>query len=181
MSAGRPRKSGERMKFLRPLKSGFAGIARLSGRMARRDFWLFAAMALATLVLIGLLDWFLFGHFGVVLDLGFWTMGPLGQVFAIFGLWALGTAAVRRLHDTGRGVMTALAPLAGGALIFGLGALLFTYPQFRFLPSVSYFYHNLLLGYALAAMALLMLVWLLARPATLGPNRFGPDPREVKG
>lgn len=167
------------MKPLRPLKVGFAGSFRLSGRMGRGDFWLFVATALTTLVLIGLLDGFLFGPLGAAVDLGFWSMGPLGQVFAIFGLWALCTAAVRRLHDTGRGVMIALMPLAGGGLIFGLGALVFT--QIRLSPGLSYFHHNLLLGYALAAMALLMLVWLLARPATLGPNRFGPDPREVKG
>lgn len=167
------------MTLLRPLVAGFAGTFRPSGRMGRADFWRFVALAFAAFALFGFLDRVLFGSFGADISLGLWVFGPLAASFAVFGTLALLSAAIRRLHDTGQSSLAVLKPLVGAALIFGLGALGFT--QHRPLSGLSYFHHNLLLGYALAAVVLLAWVWLLARPATLGPNRFGSDPHEVIG
>ena len=159
------------------LKAGFSKTFRPSGRMGRAAFWRFLFSLLLTLVLLGYLDLILFGTLGVYVDMDFWAIGPLANVFGVFGLFALTSAAIRRLHDQGRSAWLGLLPPLVALPIMAFGAFFFMH--IRSFAGLGYFHLNLLLGYALAALTLLALVWLLARPGQLGPNRFGPDPHEV--
>ena len=152
----------------------FAKYAVFSGRATRPEYWWFQLFQLImVLCLFGL---FLSGLTGG-LERGIVTGMATLVLFAFFVLACLLpnlAVCVRRLHDSNRSAWWLLLWLPGvltqitGASLPGLG--LHSTSMLADLASTT------LLGWAGRACSLAML-GLMALPGTLGPNRFGPDPR----
>lgn len=87
----------------------------------------------------------------------------------------LAAATARRLHDGGRSGLWGLLPLP--FLIGGLGLMSRLFAGLRSLPDLPMELFGLSFAVNLIYLATLgILVFLLARPSDLGPNRHGPQP-----
>ena len=162
------------MGLIEAIKTGLRKSFQFSGRTTRTEFWWFAPLGFAASIAIGsLLNW------DAIKFVGIWQVGA-----AVITSFPLFVAMSRRLHDTDRHGSYLLVPIfVNVILIFGLfsSSRLFNEP-----PS----------GEAVEALQLLqpeitILVWLscvasfvillvmLCRPSSPGPNRYGPNPLEV--
>jgi len=128
------------------------------GRATRRQFWVFAAICFAALVLLVPVD-------EAVAPFANVPVGVPSLVFMLPLVCPVLAIAVRRLHDADlSGWWTALpvapTPISITADLAGVRAPL-------------WFLFDLVLPW----LAVVALVALLRRPGTLGPNQYGPDPK----
>ncbi len=149
----------------------------LRGRLGRRGFWLYLAIALPLLAVLLVAFW----AYSLSLPGAYENGGPtpfpsdpLGIVLAVvfFGLLGLiliagACVAVRRLHDRDKAWWWLLLVIALNSL-FGWGAYLADTGVNAALGSVLRLGSAGLLLWAFTELALLR--------GTSGPNRFGPDP-----
>lgn len=98
------------------------------------------------------------------------------RVIVLATVVLLAAAVTRRLHDTGRSALLALAPLPflATGLIFlpGLVERMTEAPEANIIPFVLVSLNNLV-----SLVALVTLLFLLIGSSTEGPNRHGPAPR----
>jgi uncharacterized membrane protein YhaH (DUF805 family) len=100
--------------------------------------------------------------------------GVSGALFVVM----LAASVVRRLHDTGRSGLWGLMPVP--FLAIGIAAFARIRSSFHSAEDLLDAYFPLLMANNFAYLALLgLLIYLLARPGSRGPNRFGPHPREA--
>ena len=142
------------MEFQEAVKSGFDNLTNFEGRATRSEFWWFwAAIAVPA----------------IILSMIFSSFIPL--VGALIGLAATGlafSAAVRRLHDSGRPGMW-MVP-------FVVVTSLFTLMTFIALFSGAWVL-ALLASYVGAVIQLvvgLVVLYFLVGSGDVGPNRYGP-------
>ena len=145
------------MELREAVKSGFDNLTNLEGRATRSEFWWFwAAIAVP----------------GIILSSVFSSFVPF--LGALIGLAATGlalSAAVRRLHDSGRPglwllpfvIVTALLTLVSFIALFS-GAWLLAL-------LVSY------LGAFIQLIVGVVVLYFLVQPSESGPNLYGP-PRQ---
>ena len=153
--------------MLLPLKR----YADFSGRSRRKEYWMFALflfliyMALMVLMIAVGAGAFLAMAGGSGAGAGALGAGSIA-VFGLFGVFVLAiiipsiAVAVRRLHDTDRSGWWVLAPLAPNVLaaVFGDGVI------------------ATVMSLAALGLSIALLVF-YCLPGTVGPNRFGSDPK----
>lgn len=99
-----------RMSILDAITAAFGKYVDISGRAARREYWLFVLFLLVANIAT------------LLLDLGVWRsldFTPFNALFAFLTIVPSFTAAIRRLHDTGRSgwwLLILLVPLVGAVL-----------------------------------------------------------------
>ncbi len=159
-------------------------LLRFSGRDRRGTFWRYvlvlyvAHMALSMLVMVPVM----------ISTIGRAGREPPTAMFETFFLFAaisgalfvamLAAAVVRRLHDTGRSGLWGLMPVP--FLTIGIAAFARMGSSFHSGENSLDANFPLLMANNFAYLAVLgLLIYLLARPGSRGPNRFGPDPREA--
>ena len=142
------------MEFQEAVKSGFDNLTNFEGRATRSEFWSFwAAIAVPA----------------IILSMIFASFVPL--VGSLIGLAATGlalSAAVRRLHDSGRPGMWMVPFVAVTSLL----ALLSFIALFSGALVLA-----LLAGYVGALIQLivgLVVLYFLVGSGDVGPNRYGP-------
>ena len=158
------------MTFLKATKTGFRKYFVMSGRASRSEYWWFMLTLCVILpVVVALLDENLFDAPD--------GEGPISITYSIFAIIPLFTAAVRRLHDTGRSAWfmfgVYLLPIAcamlGGFIAVAIGAGTDTHP---YASSLIGFVAGFVVGIAIP------IRWLVQKSEP-GPNRYGPNPHEA--
>lgn len=157
------------------VKNGFGGLLRFSGRDARPTFWFYF---LAVFVLYMLLSMVasvpmmnaMFASEAEPDFTPFFIMTVVGMGVVVL---LLAAAVTRRLHDSGRRGYWGLLPLPFAA------SALFAFP--RLVDSMVDEFDLTLFNFIFAnnilyMIALAILVVLLVRRGTAGPNRFGEPP-----
>lgn len=95
-------------------------------------------------------------------------------------VFLLGAAVVRRLHDRNCSGWWAALPLA--FLLIGLAMMPRLFRNFASAPEADFaLFFALFANNLFYLLSLLLLIVLLAGAGTRGPNRFGADPRELRG
>ncbi len=145
--------------------------AEFSGRSQPQEFWAFTLVITGLTLLCDVIDELA----GLSFDGAGWAMGATGVAGAVFSLVTLIpflAVAVRRVHDTNLRGWWLLPPLAANVACFiALGAMfgIHDFPMERE-EEVAV----LTLGFL---GTFLLLIVLLCRKGTAGPNRFGDDPQ----
>jgi len=148
------------MTITQPIVAGYRNALWLSGRTPRPEYWIFAAFGLSAFVMLLLASPF------------------VGLAFGLLTALPGTSAAVRRLHDTGRRGWWLLLPalaVPGWLLVWIASAAAALAVRVDRLDDDRYF---------LAATAVMLLtlvpclIW-LAAPSQPGPNKYGPNPNEV--
>ncbi|MBR4748017.1 MAG: DUF805 domain-containing protein [Abditibacteriota bacterium] len=147
-----------------------ADYLRLEGRAGRSEFWRFVLICIILNLATLIIDFVIGSNIRlsnntVILHVGINTI-----VIGLFLLVGQVSAAVRRLHDTGRSGKWALAAVVPGFLT-AMGILLEIYRPFLRQPLLPVFM-------LLFAAGLALLIALLALPGTKGKNEYGPAPRD---
>lgn len=154
-------------------------VLRFSGRARRREFWTFAALHFLLLCVMMGVDLWRVGFFSQDVDLdrtpgsGAWS---LWNAYYLVTLPIAFAVATRRLHDSGRTgwwVWLVAGPQAVGVLLSAL--LWLTYEPGSELPG-WWTPAVLVLGWAFV-LGLVLLLAMTCLSGTVGPNRYGPDPR----
>ena len=142
------------MEFQEAVKSGFDNLTNFEGRATRSEFWWFWAAIAVPAIILNVI-------FVSFIPFVGWLIGLAATVLTL-------SAAVRRLHDSGRpgmwmvpffAVTTLITLLALIALFSGAWALAFL---------VGY------LGGFIQLIVGLVVLFFLVRPGDAGPNRYGP-------
>ncbi|QJD16170.1 DUF805 domain-containing protein [Paracoccus sanguinis] len=148
-----------------------------SGRAPRAEFWKFALIVVVALTVCGMIERALgLPRLAVIsVEIPRTTFfasirGPLSAATLLLMGLPLLSAAVRRLHDTDRRGMWLALVLASPVLLLAAGVL---GARTGVMPSLP-----LLL--LLTLVPALVVMALLAAPTQPGPNRFGPNPLEVR-
>ncbi|MTH46977.1 DUF805 domain-containing protein [Intestinirhabdus alba] len=126
------------------------------GRIGRRDFWIWAALWFAGMLLL-----FSLAN-GRLLDI------QTAAFCLVCLLWPTAAVIVKRLHDRGRSGLWALLAIAAWMLLAGNWAMLPEVWQWavgRFIPTL---------------LLVMMLIDLGAFSGTSGANKFGQETRKVK-
>lgn len=166
------------MGILRATGEALARSLDTGGRCARTNYWLAMAGLALVLVAVGVLD---------ALTLRGIPLGNGLRLPLVIPLWllllpAMLAASVRRLHDTGmRGWPVFLVPplvlVLMWSFVVSAASALSTMPP---TPSVRLATAIFPFALVIAGTLCVLLLWQLARPGKAGPNRFGPNPSEVR-
>ena len=145
------------MEFQEAFKSGLDNLTNFEGRATRSEFWWFwAAIAVP----------------GVILSMVFSSFVPF--LGALIGLAATGlalSAAVRRLHDSGRPGFWLLPFVAVTALLTLVSFFALFSGAWLLALLVSY------LGAFIQLIVGVVVLYFLVQPSDSGPNLYGP-PRQ---
>ncbi|MDJ0276108.1 DUF805 domain-containing protein [Sphingomonas sp. 2R-10] len=140
--------------MLLPLKR----YAEFSGRSRRKEYWMFVLGYLIVFMILGAIFGLLGAFSSSMAEVQAGSVnGPLMLAVVVLGILGLGilipsiAVQVRRLHDRNM----------SGWWLLGIYVV-------SFIPVVGF----------IASIGLLVL---LALPGTVGPNRFGPDPKDPYG
>jgi len=152
----------------------------MKGRAARPEFWFFILGVFAINLVLSIFDAFL--TYGVLC-----TIVILGLILPITGL------AIRRMQDTGRdGTLVWIwAGLTVGTQLF---SLIYRLSYLSYVPSYGFGYYGYiaytvptylivmgtllgLLGLATFVMSVILIIF-WSQPGTVGPNQYGPDPKQ---
>lgn len=184
--------------FARFAKRGFAEAFVFSGRLSKRDYWLYLGFwllfAFAVSLPLGVIDSMtrVEGVTGITwptLTIGAYSKDLPSAVVALLTLSVSLSLLARRLHDRNHsgwwGLVYYLAPVVGAMLSLAAtdgpaalwGAIL-AGERLSFTPDGTALS---LLAMAVAACLVLFCFVQTVLPGTRGPNRFGPPPREVRG
>lgn len=178
------------MSFAQAVKTCFAKFATFSGRAPRAEYWWFALFVVLLSIVTGVIDAAVFG--APATDTA--TADP-ADTFAASPVQSLAGLAVflphlsvawRRMHDSGRSGLYALAPLllliaALGVFVFGIGAADMFAPG----GSMDILFTRLTLLITIPTLLVLLIspllmLWWLTRPSQPGANRYGPHPYGVE-
>ena len=171
--------------FFMPLKR----YAEFSGRSRRQEFWMWQLAKFLASMVLGVVAAVVLGGSAMAL-IGSGTDTADGGVFAALGigiilLYLLAmvlslaiivpdlAVTVRRLHDsgrTGKWLLAPIAPIALGVVISVIGAAL----QSTALALIGG------LVVLLAFVGVIVLLVFMFIPGTIGPNRYGPDPKAAE-
>jgi uncharacterized membrane protein YhaH (DUF805 family) len=153
---------------------------QFTGRSRRKEFWMWILFQFLVGIVLSLLDTMLGlgGHAtgqtvtgaGNMAAAGNLRGGILSNVFTLIALLPNIAVSVRRLHDTNRSGWWILLPL--------VPFLVFLFASFAGLAAASAAVMILsgLAGLAFFVCGILLLVW-YCTAGTVGPNRFGDDPK----
>jgi uncharacterized membrane protein YhaH (DUF805 family) len=160
------------IEFIDAIKRGFQNYFKFSGRATRAEYWWFVLFTQ------------LLGLAGIVPVIG-WIIGPLASIASIIPSISL---SVRRLHDIGK---------SGWWMMVWVGSVLIWVFWFIFFVAglgnmedenwiqeeSDAFWGQVAVsaGVLLIASVALMIVWVVwfVRKGDKGPNKYGPDPRQV--
>jgi len=146
------------MGFLEATKTCFRKYITTSGRASRSEYWWFFLAIILMSLVAGILDFFIFG-----MDAE--GNGPAGIVVSLGTFIPSITAAIRRLHDTGKTWYYMLVPLVG--IVIGVG-IMFALSGLGGIAAI--------LGGLVMAAGILLQFWWLVKPSDPGTNAFGPHP-----
>lgn len=141
--------------------------ANFSGRAGRAEFWWFGLIYLAgAFATFWILEW-IFRGAGLISAKGMLIYLALFVIPFLAVSW-------RRFHDFGRSGIPTLLPF--GVLIFGIT---FSLVEGAFIPSDWPGLLGAFIGFGGLLIVGCGVLFLLLFPSTSGPNKFGPDPKEV--
>lgn len=174
------------MSFTDAIRTCFRKYVTFSGRAPRSEYWWFALFVFLGGIVAGILDGILFGTGSVEVTEDSFSAesnGPIAALFSLGTFLPLLAAAWRRMHDTGRSGLYVFYPLIAMfgtftfiAFVGGMGHL--TSGNFTELFSGVI---GIILLFAVIVLFLspfIVLFW-LTRPSQIGPNDWGPNPKEV--
>jgi uncharacterized membrane protein YhaH (DUF805 family) len=186
------------------IRHGLAGILRFSGRDSRKQFWPYAIFLFLAATLLSYLAMLpeLAGTMGRIFTIvaeqenrelaphelealllevmpNFERLMLATMVIDIVAVALLAAAVVRRLHDCDRRGLWGLIPLPSFALGFAIAPLAFEAIRHPARPDTNMMMLPML-NSVLTWGLIIFLVVLLAREGTKGPNRFGPEPEELR-
>ena len=148
------------MGIIEATKTCFRKYITTSGRASRSEYWWF----ILVIILVSLV--------AMVIDLVIFGADPDGAGGPAGIVWSLGTfipsitAAIRRLHDTGKPWYYILVPILGVAI-----GMIFMFSLAGILGGIAGILGGLIM---LAGFALQL--WWLVKPSDPGTNAFGPNP-----
>ncbi len=146
------------MGFIEATKTCFRKYIVTSGRASRSEYWWFFLAIILMSIVAGILDFAIFG----IDDQG---NGPAGIIVSLGTFIPSITAAIRRLHDTGKAWYYLLVPLVG--ILIGV-AVMFLLSGLGTIAAI--------LGFLIMAAGVLLQLWWLIKPSDPGTNAFGPNP-----
>lgn len=158
------------MGFGEAVKSVFSKYFQFSGRSRRSEYWYFVLFTIIVGIVLSIAD-------AAVFTSGLKDTGPLGSLFTLATLIPGIAVSVRRLHDINR----------TGWWILPLYVLLIPMMFFFFSASASVGSAasgvtpmlSVIFALAFLGFAILLLVWACTN-GTAGPNKYGPDPKQVE-
>lgn len=128
-----------------------------SGRASRSEFWwgmlFFALCALAC-----------YGSAVYVPHAGY----VIAALLALVSIWLLIITLIRRIHDNNKSALIFLLPILPIAVLYQLTGEYYVIPETFSEPCVA--------AYALSALVVVYIIYLLCKRGTLSDNRFGADP-----
>jgi uncharacterized membrane protein YhaH (DUF805 family) len=171
-------------QLIEAVRHNLRNLPRFSGRERRGSFWRFALavylaqMALSMLMTVPLMAGAFSRRGPEAFATMFDTIAILSAVSVGMFVLLLAASAVRRLHDSGRSGLWMLLPLPFLATaLWGMHEIRSNLGEGAD-PDGSF---GLLLANNVVYLAVVgFLIFLLARPGTVGTNRYGPDPREER-
>ncbi len=130
--------------------------ADFKSRSRRKEFWSFILLIIVVSIAAGMID----------VMLGLSTMiggiyGPVTFLAALVFVIPQFSAGIRRLHDTNRSgwwMLLGFIPVLGSLAMMMTGSS----------------------SFALLSLVGLVLIYFLLLDGTRGPNKYGPDPKEVE-
>lgn len=143
----------------------FSRYADFKGRAGRREFWSYAPLPPALIVLANMAVWDASNTAGVLANLALW-LGLLTPTLAV---------TARRLHDSGRRGWWQGLPMTAFLTVNVFTVWFVRLPDPGQAAKTVFGVIMVLLSLAVLATMVLLLVWLLL-PSQPGPNRFGPNP-----
>jgi uncharacterized membrane protein YhaH (DUF805 family) len=175
------------MSFSEAVTTCLRKFATFSGRASRPEYWWFALFVLGGGVILAFLDAALFGVRAVQVEPGvveYTSEGFLSTGFALVTLLPWLAAGWRRMHDSGRSGLHLLYPLIvmigiGGfaSLLAGLDTVLAGDLRAILFGASALVMHVAFLIFLISPA---IVVYWLTRPSEPGPNRYGPNPQEVR-
>ena len=160
----------QEMSFLEAVVQGFRKYFDFKGRARRTEYWCWTLFTITVNIIATIID----GEEG-----GVWS-ALAGLILFIPGL----SVTVRRLHDIGRsgwwlgGYYLICIIATTGLIVWAVSNGVSNYPD---IPDSSGFTLQLVLAVllyilAIAVFGFTMLVW-YCTPGTIGPNKYGEDPK----
>ena len=141
------------MEFQQAVKSGFDNLTNFEGRAARSEFWWFWAAIAVPAIILNVI------FVGFIPFVG-WLMGLAATVLTL-------SAAVRRLHDSGRPGMWMVPFFAVTTLITLLALIALFSGAWLLALFVSY------LGGVIQLVVGLVVLYFLVQPGDAAPNQYG--------
>ena len=144
------------MEFGEAVRSGFNNLSNFEGRATRSEFWWFWVAIAVPAIFLNVI------FLGIIPLLG-WLISLAATGITI-------SAAVRRLHDSGRPGMWMVPFFAVTSLITLLALIALFSEAWVLALLVSY------LGGFIQFVVGLLVLYFLVQPSDAGPNRYGPEP-----
>ncbi len=152
------------MNFGDSIGECFFNYANFKDRAARAEYWWWALFATAAVLIAMVLDHFVFND---------WSIPPFTLVIGLATALPSLSAAVRRLHDTGRSGWWVFLPVIAAMLVFaGAAAAVLDNPK-NPLGGMWLIYVGVPALVTIATWILLIV--LLVMPGDTGNNRYGPN------
>ena len=142
------------MEFQEAVKSGFDNLTNFEGRATRSEFWWFWAAIAVPAIILNVI-------FASSIPFVGWLIGLAATVLTL-------SAAVRRLHDSGRPGMWMVPFFAVTTLITLLALIALFSGAWVLTLLVSY------LGGFIQLIVGLVVCYFLVQSGDTGPNRYGP-------
>ena len=149
------------MEFQEAVKSGFDNLTNFEGRATRSEFWWFWAAIAVPAIILNVI-------FASIVPFVGWLIGLAATLLTL-------SAAVRRLHDSGRPGTWMVPFLAFNILITLLAILAVFSGAWLLALLVGY-----LGGFILFILGLVVM-YFLVQTGDVGPNRYGPPGRTGHG
>ena len=146
------------MGIVEATKTCFRKYITTSGRASRSEYWWFVLAVFLMSIVAAVIDMILFG----AAPEG--SGGPLSLLVSLGTFIPSVTAAIRRLHDTGKPWYYLLVPILG--LAVGVGIMM----------ALGGGSIGAVLGVIAIAAGFLLQLWWLIKPSDPGTNAFGPNP-----
>jgi uncharacterized membrane protein YhaH (DUF805 family) len=147
--------------FGQAISLAFSNYFNFTGRARRPEFWYFVLFQVLAGFGLGILEYAFMPQYGD-------NAGPLIILFNLATFIPTLSLAARRLHDVNKSGWWIAAPIAValiGVFLLSTAATLAQYQTY-----------SMVLGLAIIISIVLPFVWTFL-DGTVGPNRFGPDPK----
>lgn len=142
------------MEFQEAVRSGFENLANFQGRATRSEYWWFWAAIAVPAIILNLI-------FSIFLPFLGWLIGLAATVLTF-------SAAVRRLHDSGRSGMW-MVPFPAVIVLITILALIALFSGYWVLLLLVG-----IVGWVISLIVGLVVLFFLVQPSDAGPNRYGP-------
>lgn len=158
------------MGFGEAVRSVFSKYFQFSGRSRRSEYWYFVLFTLIVSIVLAIVD-------AAAFNSGPEDIGPLGGIFTLATVIPGLAVSVRRLHDINRTGWW-IAPLY--LLLIPMMFFFFSTPaSVGSAGSGETLMLSAIFALAFLGFAMLLLVWACTN-GTAGPNKYGPDPKQVE-